>query len=61
MVFVVESMGMQAGGMLAMKEVRIGTSGFDYRDWHDVFYPEELPRDRYLQYYSRFFSRINTI
>jgi uncharacterized protein YecE (DUF72 family) len=32
---------------------RIGTSGFQYQHWKEVFYPKELPQSRWLQYYSR--------
>jgi uncharacterized protein YecE (DUF72 family) len=32
--------------------VLLGTSGYSYRDWKGVFYPEELPSEKYLAYYS---------
>lgn len=34
----------------------LGTSGFFYRDWKGVFYPEDLPMSRWLFYYSEHFS-----
>jgi uncharacterized protein YecE (DUF72 family) len=30
----------------------VGTSGFAYRSWKPAFYPEELPANRFLTYYS---------
>ena len=38
--------------------LRVGTSGFDYRDWHGRFYPPGLPdRDR-LGYYAGTFETV---
>ena len=38
--------------------IRIGTSGFSYRDWEQVFYPKGLPaRDR-LSFYAREFDTV---
>jgi uncharacterized protein YecE (DUF72 family) len=36
----------------------IGTSGWDYRHWKGVFYPEGCPRTRWLDHYSRTFSTV---
>ena len=33
----------------------IGTSGYSYSDWKGIFYPRDLPADRYLEYYSKTF------
>ena len=30
-----------------------GTSGFSYKEWKGSFYPEKLPANRMLEYYSR--------
>jgi uncharacterized protein YecE (DUF72 family) len=30
----------------------VGTSGFDYREWKGEFYPGDLPRTRFLEYYA---------
>lgn len=38
-----------------MEQIEIATSGYSYDDWKSVFYPEELPKKDYLQYYSLFF------
>lgn len=34
----------------------IGTMGFSYKDWEDVFYPAEVSTRDYLSYYSRVFN-----
>ncbi len=36
----------------------IGTSGYDYPEWKDVFYPKELQRNAFLDYYAQFFSAV---
>lgn len=33
-------------------ELRVGTSGFSYREWKGPFYPEALPARRMLAYYA---------
>ena len=33
--------------------LRTGTSGFSYKEWKGNFYPEKLPANRMLEYYSR--------
>ncbi len=37
---------------------RIGTSGFHYRHWRGVFYPEDLPAADWLPFYARAFDTI---
>ena len=32
--------------------VLTGTSGYSYKEWKGVFYPEDLPNDRMLAYYA---------
>jgi uncharacterized protein YecE (DUF72 family) len=39
-------------------EVRIGTSGWEYRDWRGDFYPASLPRDRWLKFYAERFETV---
>jgi uncharacterized protein YecE (DUF72 family) len=41
-----------------MAELLIGTSGYDYPVWQGIFYPEELPRENFLQYYSEQFNSL---
>jgi uncharacterized protein YecE (DUF72 family) len=36
----------------------IGCSGYHYRDWKNVFYPEKLPQRKWFEFYS---SQFNTI
>jgi uncharacterized protein YecE (DUF72 family) len=36
----------------------IGTMGFSYRDWNQVFYPNEMKINQYLSYYSRIFNSV---
>ncbi|MBW2262656.1 MAG: DUF72 domain-containing protein [Deltaproteobacteria bacterium] len=36
--------------------ISIGTSGYSYEDWRGPFYPEDLPRDAFLEFYSRRFD-----
>ncbi|MEW6002472.1 MAG: DUF72 domain-containing protein [Nitrospirota bacterium] len=41
-----------------MANLEIGCSGFLYDHWRGNFYPEDLPRSRWLQYYSEEFSTV---
>lgn len=36
-------------------KIKIGTSGFMYRHWKGIFYPEKLPSSSWLEHYSLFF------
>ncbi len=36
--------------------IRIGTSGFSYKDWVGPFYPPDLPRREWLNFYAQTFS-----
>ena len=38
-----------------MRDVRIGTSGWAYRDWAGPFYPDEVKAAGRLEYISRRF------
>lgn len=38
--------------------IRIGTSGWSYKHWKDVFYPPDLPAGRWFGYYTRFFDTV---
>jgi len=37
---------------------RIGTSGWHYPHWRGVFYPNDLPSRKWLEYYSRHFDSV---
>jgi len=38
--------------------IYIGTSGFFYRNWIGDFYPSDLPKYKYFEYYSKFFNSL---
>ncbi|MBI2232241.1 MAG: DUF72 domain-containing protein [Deltaproteobacteria bacterium] len=38
--------------------LRIGTSGYHYDHWKGVFYPEDLPKDKWFSYYARPFDTV---
>jgi uncharacterized protein YecE (DUF72 family) len=38
--------------------LRVGTSGFAYKEWKGSFYPEKLPDSEMLQFYSQHFSSV---
>jgi uncharacterized protein YecE (DUF72 family) len=41
-----------------VKPARIGCSGWSYADWRGRFYPEGLPRRRWLEYYATHFDTV---
>jgi len=41
-----------------MRRVLVGTSGWNYEDWRGPFYPEDLPRTKWLEYYARNFQTV---
>ncbi|MBI4474759.1 MAG: DUF72 domain-containing protein [Acidobacteria bacterium] len=41
-----------------MANVWFGTSGFSYKEWKPIFYPEDVSGKQFLQYYS---SRLNSV
>jgi len=38
--------------------IRVGTSGWQYRDWRSRFYPEGLPQRRWLEHYATRFTTV---
>jgi uncharacterized protein YecE (DUF72 family) len=42
----------------ASKRVRIGCSGWNYRDWRERFYPKGLPARRWLEHYALSFDTV---
>lgn len=44
--------------MPATPDIRIGTSGWDYRHWRKILYPEALPRQAWLDFYSETFDTV---
>ncbi|HOV93752.1 MAG TPA: DUF72 domain-containing protein [Spirochaetales bacterium] len=41
-----------------MNSIRIGTSWWNYEDWRGLFYPETLPKDKWLEFYAQNFDTI---
>lgn len=41
-----------------MAEIRIGCTGFFYDHWKGNFYPEDIPKNHWLEYYSKCFSTV---
>jgi len=39
-------------------DIRIGTSGWHYEDWSGRFYPSELPKNKWFEYYSGHFDTV---
>jgi uncharacterized protein YecE (DUF72 family) len=38
--------------------VRIGTSGWNYRHWQGIFYPEHLSQEEWFSYYKKHFNTV---
>lgn len=43
---------------MAHGRLRIGTSGYQYDHWRGVFYPEDLPKRRWLEHYMHEFDTL---
>ncbi len=43
---------------LALPPVHIGCSGWSYRDWRGLFYPEDLPATRWFEHYATVFDTV---
>ncbi|MEW6569582.1 MAG: DUF72 domain-containing protein [Nitrospirota bacterium] len=41
-----------------MADLKIGCSGFLYDHWRGKFYPENLPKNRWLEYYIKHFATV---
>jgi uncharacterized protein YecE (DUF72 family) len=41
-----------------MPEYYIGTSGWHYDDWKGLFYPKDLPKSRWLEFYAKHFRTL---
>jgi uncharacterized protein YecE (DUF72 family) len=39
-------------------QVRIGTSGWQYRDWRGPVYPQSMPQRRWLEHYASLFATV---
>ncbi len=45
-------------GAFRFMKVLVGTSGWNYNHWRRVFYPENLPQNRWLEFYSKYFDTV---
>ena len=41
-----------------MENLRVGTVGWQHKDWLDGFYPEGMPEDWQLDFYSNIYSAV---
>src|SRR5262245_10933821 len=41
-----------------MHSLFVGTSGYSYKHWRGIFYPEKLPQRDWLAFYSRHFATV---
>lgn len=41
-----------------MSKVHVGTSGWMYGDWRDLFYPDGLPQRKWLEYFGQHFKTV---
>lgn len=41
-----------------MSRLFIGTSGWNYPHWRDIFYPKDLSQSKWLQHYTEFFNAV---
>lgn len=44
--------------MNTLEKVHIGTSGWSYDHWKGTFYPDDLPKEKWLEYYTQ---KLNTV
>ncbi len=40
------------------KQLHVGTSGWNYRHWREIFYPQGLPAKAWLQFYAQRFDSV---
>lgn len=36
----------------------VGTSGYNYDHWKGIFYPKDLPQNKWLEHYQKFFNTV---
>ncbi len=41
-----------------MSELRVGTSGWQYKHWKGRFYPKDLPTAKWLEHYTHTFDTV---
>jgi uncharacterized protein YecE (DUF72 family) len=43
---------------MSQSVVRIGTSGYSYKDWKGIFYPEKIDQSKMLDFYAEHFDTV---
>lgn len=43
---------------MSLAKIRIGTSGYSFEDWKGVFYPEDIPKGKMLDFYAKEFKTV---
>lgn len=46
------------GSERGSRSIKVGTSGFSYPEWRGPFYPEKLPQQQMLEFYTRHFPAV---
>ena len=49
---------MLKGHEMEAMQIRVGTSGYSYKEWKGPFYPEKLANNQMLNYYSERFPTV---
>lgn len=49
---------MQAETVSSAAQVRVGCSGWIYKHWREIFYPNGLPQSRWFQFYAEQFDTV---
>ena len=44
--------------LIDQQKVRLGACAWSFEEWRGTFYPAELPEDRWLEFYSRYFPAV---
>lgn len=50
--------GMDLAAVFAMIQWRIGCAGFHYPEWRGLFYPQDLAKNRWFEFYCQHFNTI---
>ncbi len=47
---------------MSVRKINIGTSGWSYKHWKEIYYPADMPATDYLAFYAETFrtTEINT-
>jgi uncharacterized protein YecE (DUF72 family) len=44
--------------LTAQQKIRLGTCAWSVEEWRGVFYPHDLPSERWLEFYARYFPAV---